>query len=146
MHSNKYAIFPFGQIERGARVVIYGAGRAGQNFFHQVRCSQYCNIVYVVDKDCESISAFGPDIKPIDALADTSEYDYCVISVLDKKIRKEVIDNIKSLGVSDEKIIIPTDNEFDWTWYGIASAEKEYMYSKNINEPCKGRAGIRTVY
>ena len=127
-----YAVFPFGQVERGSRVVIYGAGRAGQNFFHQVRCLKYCEVLYMVDQNYEDIKVHGTEVRSIDALKDTTGYDCCIISILDSKIKEKVFGLLISLGIPEEKIIKPVDNEFSWYWYGFTSAEKEYEYARTF--------------
>jgi hypothetical protein len=146
MNSN-YAIFPFGQVEHGSKVVIYGAGRAGQNFFHQVRNMQYCDIIYIVDQNYERIKFYGVEIRPIEALKNSSEYDYCVISVLDFNAKQQIFDTIKSLGIPEEKIILPVNNEFSWAFYGFSSQSQEYEYAKSFEgyfRQCDAREFVRS--
>jgi hypothetical protein len=128
----EYAIFPFGQVERGSRCVIYGAGRAGQNFFRQVKGAGYCSIEYMVDRNWENIDVHGTVVRPMEALLDTFGYDCCVISILDPVIRQSIVDDIISLGIPQGKIVIPQNNEFCWFWYGFSSAKNEYEYAQSF--------------
>lgn len=142
MNSNRYAIFPFGQVEYGSKVVIYGAGRAGQNFFRQVENTHYCTVLYFVDKNYENIPVHGIEVKPVEALLGTPEYDYCIISPLDPVVRASVYDALLTLGMPNSKIILPQDNEFDWSWYGFANAETEFEYGltlENYFRQCDAR-------
>lgn len=45
-----YYLFPFDKVCQGAKIIIYGAGIVGQDYLQQIRITQYCNIVAVVDQ------------------------------------------------------------------------------------------------
>ena len=43
-------LFPFGQIPRGSTIVLYGAGCVGQEYYSQVKQTEYCFIIKWVDQ------------------------------------------------------------------------------------------------
>ncbi|MCL2399181.1 MAG: FkbM family methyltransferase [Defluviitaleaceae bacterium] len=126
----KYKIFPFGQVERGAKVVIYGAGPDGQNFIKQVQNTQYCQILWVVDKRHEELQTWeGIEVKGSDSLKAFSEYDYCVVSTRVAASEQEICDTLlNEIGVPGQKIIRPKLNEFKWDW-------PEYNYRNSDSVP-----------
>jgi len=44
-------LFPFSHIEKDAKIVLYGAGNVGRQFYDQILNSKYCNIVLWIDKE-----------------------------------------------------------------------------------------------
>ena len=71
-----YALFPFEQVEKDARVIIYGAGRAGLNFVRQVESGNYCKVVAIVDKNAKKhnskIEVFEDIIKNLRGILEES--------------------------------------------------------------------------
>ena len=112
-----YAMFPFEQVEKNSRVIIYGAGRAGLNFWRQAGESGYCHILCLVDKDEKKHNSA---IKGIEALSNQDNYDYVVISQINFAVRRRVRDDLLSMGVPEDKIIMPKDsNLMYWSLDGM---------------------------
>ena len=44
-------IFPFKEVEKGSRIVIYGAGLVGTDYLNQVKASEYCDVAFIAAKD-----------------------------------------------------------------------------------------------
>ena len=110
-----YAMFPFEQVEKNSRVIIYGAGRAGLNFARQA--GRYCQIVCLVDKDERKHNSA---IKGLEKLKDETSYDYIVISQINFAIRRRIKEDLIKLGVSASKIILPEDdNLMYWSLDGM---------------------------
>lgn len=102
-----YALFPFEQVEKNSRVIIYGAGRAGLNFWRQAGESGYCQIICLVDKDEKKHNSA---VKGIEKLKKTEDYDYVVISQINFAVRRRIKDDLVSMGVPENKIVMPQDN------------------------------------
>ena len=102
-----YALFPFEQVEKNSRVIIYGAGRAGLNFWRQAGQNGYCNIICLVDKDEKKHNSA---VKGLEVLQDINSYDFVVISQINFAVRRRIKDDLISYGVPEEKIILPSDN------------------------------------
>lgn len=43
-------LFPFGKIDKGSEIIIYGAGKVGRAFYQQIKRTNYCKIAKWVDK------------------------------------------------------------------------------------------------
>lgn len=102
-----YALFPFEQVEKGSRVIIYGAGKAGLNFVRQAGGTEYCRIICMVDSDS---SKHNKTILGLEKLLDLDSYDYVVVSPINFAIRKRIGDDLIAYGVPEEKVVIPGDN------------------------------------
>jgi len=96
----RISLFPFSEIEKGSRVVIYGAGTYGQDYCKQIKAINYCDIVALCDAqymDMEGVT----DPKQICDM----EYDYVVVSVKRDDLVKEIKRFLTALGVPGERII-----------------------------------------
>lgn len=100
-------IFPFGKIPQNSNVIIYGAGMVGEGFIKQIITSNYCKLIGILDRKFhkkqlleQNIEAYSPDEFEFEKI----DFDFIVISVLDKKtyinIKKFLIDN----NVDEKKI------------------------------------------
>jgi FkbM family methyltransferase len=74
--------FPFEKCW-GANVVIYGAGQVGREYIEQIQLRRGigCNLLYIADKDYESIRRIeGVEVCPPERLRNVSEYDFVLIA------------------------------------------------------------------
>ena len=97
-------IFPFDAVDKGSRIILYGAGIVGRQFLSQIKTTNYCDCLFFADRnhwkyqhDIGAISICSPE-KIIGA-----DYDYIVIS--STKYVDEIHDSLINIGVSCEKII-----------------------------------------
>ena len=112
-----YALFPFEQVEKGARVIIYGAGRAGLNFVRQVESGDYCKVVAIVDKNAKKHTS---RVKGFEALLELDAYDYVVVSLINFAVRESIKSELIRYGVPEEKIIVPSPkNLIYWSLDGM---------------------------
>ena len=128
-----FAVFPFGHVEKGSKIVIYGAGIAGQNFLKQVQNTQYCQVLWMVDKKHSSIADLGVEVKSLDSLGESSDYDYVVVSILDDNVRRTVRSELLKIGVQEHKIILQEDNEHKWFWLGYADGKPQPVLIYGLN-------------
>jgi len=133
---NNYALFPFGKVERNSNVVIYGAGIAGQNFYRQIKRTGYCKLIFFVDINYKEISVEGAEVKNLDVLKNTENYDYVVISILKDSIKNSVREQLLNIGIPSNKIIVPDNNEFNWNLRGLPDIDEEIPNSSQIE--CSG--------
>ena len=100
-------IFPFDIIPKGKKVVIYGAGTIGTQYYKQVLVSNYCKRLLLVDKNYNQMeNVTNP------SSASFEEYDYLVIAVKDDETNKMIKQKYIENGWSETAIIIP---DFDRT-------------------------------
>lgn len=101
--SYKY-LFPFGQVLTGTRVLIYGAGEVGIDYYKQIQLTEYCKIVGFVDKNASQLNAFVVPVYLPDQVIGL-DYDYIVIALLSPGNRDVVKEALFNRGIAQKKII-----------------------------------------
>lgn len=97
-------IFPFKEIPRGARIILYGAGYVGRVFRYQISLSEYCFVAAWIDRAYPKEELKKMGVTSLKALQ-TEEYDYVVIAVRDKDMGDEITEQLVSYGINREKIV-----------------------------------------
>lgn len=103
MEENKY-LFPFDKVEKGSRVVLYGAGKVGRTYYQQIVKLNYCALVAWIDKNYDQYTDDEHEISGIEIL-DKITYDYIIIAIANHCIKQEVIKELTGNNVRIEKII-----------------------------------------
>ncbi|BAL84065.1 hypothetical protein SELR_23570 [Selenomonas ruminantium subsp. lactilytica TAM6421] len=100
-------IFPFWKVDKGSKVIIYGAGRVGQIFWQELITTGYCEVVAIADREWEKYELLSENIKVIDPETIAAySYDYIVIAINNELVCQKVVAYLKAeLGVSGKKII-----------------------------------------
>lgn len=97
-------IFPFRNIKKDAKVILYGAGEVGCAYMEQNEQYHFCNIVMWVDKNYRQLCKQGKNISGVEAVAEI-DYDYIIIAVKMAELAKEVKGELLNMGVEEEKIV-----------------------------------------
>ncbi len=97
--------FPFGKIEPGSDIVLYGAGGVGIKYYQQLKRTKYCNIVSWVDKRYFEFAAYGASVESPDVVC-SKKYDSIVIANAEAGIREEIKKYLIDLGVREEQIVM----------------------------------------
>lgn len=92
---NEDSIFPYKEIKKGDRIVVYGGGRFGRELVNYIQKKNEHSIVLWIDEGGERGSV--EEIKKI-------EYDYIVIAVLIWEIVKEIECKLINNGIPKNKI------------------------------------------
>lgn len=95
----RYA-FSSEQFQNGQRVVLYGAGSVGKDFYIQNSIKNYCTIVAWVDKRAEK---YGFPISGKETMH-SLEYDNILIAVEQKEIADSIRCELLKDGIDDRKI------------------------------------------
>ena len=96
-------VFPFGKVERGANIVLYGAGEVGRTFYGQVKTTGYGNIVAWVSKDYQT--CWNKDVvESPQKLLDTT-FDVVVIAVKGEAMADSIRRDLLSMGVDEKRIL-----------------------------------------
>lgn len=104
-NSGKGWIFPYEKIPKGSRIVIYGAGTVGYSYLKQLQATDYCSVVYVVDKNFERYNRKQFPVYPIDAIKEF-DYEYILIAISDKNIQSQVKNTLRdNYGIAENRII-----------------------------------------
>ncbi|ORU00536.1 hypothetical protein D081_1059 [Anaerovibrio sp. JC8] len=100
-HKNWMAIFPFWRVNPNEKVIIYGAGKIGDDYISQIEASSYCELVAVIDGRHEDfdMTVLSPDI----GLKD-KEFNTVIIAVKSNDCAEQMIARVKELTVG-KKII-----------------------------------------
>lgn len=84
---------------KGKRIVLYGAGKAGQDYYRQLTKMEY-EIVLWVDSNASSIE----NVKKPCAILDI-EYDVILISVSRSEYVESIKQSLRDIGIGDEKLM-----------------------------------------
>lgn len=95
-------LFPFDRVEKGKKIVLYGAGNVGKTYFKQLTKIGYCRELYWVDKNADYI--LDKCVKSIDYI-ENIEFDYVVIAIENINICDSVKNWLISKGIDKDKII-----------------------------------------
>lgn len=98
--------FPFQFIEKGSNVVIYGAGRLGNEYIKQNMKYNFCNIVLWVDKDYERFTSDDSliCISPVSEIRHI-KFDYIVIAIDKYSVAYSVMEKLGEYGIGKDKIV-----------------------------------------
>lgn len=100
-------LFPYENIKKDSKVVIYGAGNMGTDYILQVLRTQYCNIVFALDRAAEEkvgfpVPVYKPDyMKSVEA----SEYDFVLVALQDVNHSVAIKELLLAYGVEESKIV-----------------------------------------
>lgn len=89
---------------KNKKIALYGAGYLGQEIYYQLKCENMDIAVWVDEKN-EYYKEKGYDVASISSLLST-EYDFILIAIKDKKIVKSVKNNLINLGIDTSKIVV----------------------------------------
>lgn len=98
-------LFPYSEVKSNSKIVIYAYGIVGKNYAEQIRQSNYCDIVAIIDKEFKNKECRNFRLCGLDFFGQNIEYDNVIIAIDDKKIRNIVYNDLITCGVKEEKII-----------------------------------------
>lgn len=97
--------FPFSQVKKGSKVILYGAGQNGLKLWEQVTVTKWCDILAIVDQRYTQIKQFPIEVQSPEILRGRNDYDYVIVTIAMKTVAVPAMEYISSLEVSDDKII-----------------------------------------
>lgn len=96
-------LFPFDKVEKGTRLILYGAGQVGQTFYRQLQKTAFCEVVHWVDQNYQ---VYGRnEIEPVESIK-TADYDKILIAVYGKETAFAIKDELIRMGVDISKVIM----------------------------------------
>ena len=107
-------IFPYKQVPVSSKIVIYGLGEVGIDYYKQMLATDYCDVVAIIDKKWEDYSGFECPVYPREKIAEL-EYDYIVLAFKTSTHIREILSALKELGVPERKIIKPIHKSVEIT-------------------------------
>lgn len=95
-------LFPFDKVEKGMKIVLYGAGGVGHTYIDQLKKINYCTVVLWIDKYYEKyISDHVCAVEQIQTVV----YDKVVIAIESLDICNVMRDTLINFGVEKDKIV-----------------------------------------
>lgn len=102
----KNHIFPFSEIRKDSRIVLYGAGDVGTTLYEQNEITGYVSILLWIDRDPGKIHLKGVQVDDIQTLVRFPiVYDYILVAIDDIRICNEVKNSLVKQGLPAEKIV-----------------------------------------
>ena len=89
----------------GKSVIVYGAGRVGEDYIRQIKKEQLCNNFIWVDKEYDKKRPFLGCSPVSPEVIKNMEYDYVMIAVNNANIIQSITDELIDLGVGSNKIL-----------------------------------------
>lgn len=105
MWESFYYIFPFGNVEKNESVILWGLGVVGKQYVEQIKKTNYCNILFVADKEWNKKEGYNEIILKSPEEIKNYRNEKIIISVLDKQIATMIQETLLDWGVSKERII-----------------------------------------
>ena len=112
------------------RVIIYGAGDIGREFYREAKQEPYVKVLALVDKNAFKLVDLPMPAARLDIL-EHFDYDSILISIHDEYVAGEVKDMLMKRGISAGKI------KWDGLWY-----YKDEFYQNYYFENLRFLAGI----
>ena len=88
-------LFPFSEVNKGSRIIIYGMGLWGQRLNSWLRRTNFCEVVGLADKDYKSLSKEGLEVNLIDEVINI-EHDMIVVTASYERTRNAIINELRN--------------------------------------------------
>lgn len=96
--------FPYALIQEGKKIILYGAGNVGEEFYRLIKLTKYCQITAWIDKNAELYRKQGLEVSDIQEIKHCS-YDYVLVAVYQDKVAEEIRKELEIYGVESGKIV-----------------------------------------
>lgn len=104
IRAKKKWVFTDSRIQKGSRIILYGAGDMGKDYYEQFKRTEEYKLIAWVDQNYEAIRNEEKEIVSPEKIPDM-EYDFIIIAVLDNHIANDIKNRLVTKGVIEEKII-----------------------------------------
>lgn len=104
-------LFPYESVEKGSRVVLYGAGLVGEDYFVQIQKTGYCRLISWTDSGWKNMEGYDYEgttyqiSEPRETLGKGKQYDACIVAIQKEEIYREIKEQLLEIGVPEKKII-----------------------------------------
>lgn len=102
---NTNTLYPYVNLKKGSRVVIYGAWRFGRELYSYIQRSGFCKIVLWVDQNAETYKNSGLDVQLPEKILET-DYDYILLGTLVYSGIQSMKKKLSSMGIEDNIIYV----------------------------------------
>ena len=98
-----YHCFPFNDIKKNSKVIIYGMGEVGRHYLKQIRLTNYCNVEFATDSNWQNI--YDIDVKMVSPEEIAKSNNMIVIANGNAGAVNEIKSKLLSLGITESRII-----------------------------------------
>ncbi len=97
-------LFPFEKVESGAKIILYGAGESGYEFYQQIMTTGYCEVIAWVDRQYQwyqylGLSVISPDEAKWDGI------DCVVVAVTDSGVFARIRESVLQREIPESRIV-----------------------------------------
>jgi len=122
-----FHMFPYELVERGSKIILYGAGEVGRTFAQQLLENRYCEIVAIVDKNHENVKLVAGIEVHSPKVINELTFDKVVVAVRNDK--KSILKDLSALGVAENIVV---SGEYSCYEDGRASSTIEADIVSNV--------------
>lgn len=101
---NKEYLYPFDNVKKESRIIIYGAGLWGSGLVSAIKQFHLCKIVLWVDKNWKKYQSNENIVSRVDEINNV-EFDYIIIAVLNPEVVGEIRRDLEKRGIESTKIV-----------------------------------------
>lgn len=111
-HLEKYGmtLYPFDQIKKNDKIIIYGAGGFGKSLFDYINKTECVRLQAIVDRLGEECSTEEYQVVGGESIYHL-DFDYIVIAILNEKIAKAIAADLIEKGIERNKVLYITREE-----------------------------------
>lgn len=100
-----YYLFPFHEIEKNSRIILFGTGKMGKDYYFQVKATNYCSIVGWTNSDILMGEKRAFPFCNMEQVNERS-FDYVVIAIYkDEVVNSEVLPLLQKQGIEKNIVI-----------------------------------------
>lgn len=101
-------LFPFEKVPYGSKIILYGFGNVGKDYYSQLAHSTYCDVVAIMDGNNKKFenTNFEGKVCTINELSKIL-FDFIVVASMRPRVILEIVALLQQRGISQEKIICP---------------------------------------
>lgn len=130
MDKESVIIFPFHRVEKGSKIILYGAGDVGQAFYWELMHTGYAEVVGWLDRSWQGMRGLDYPKIQFEDLAEL-EYEYIVIAINSIEVVSQICDELQKMGISKDKLIYEDNNVLH---YPLLNYKKLYESNEKQNE------------
>ncbi len=97
-------IFPFYNLLNNKKIILYGAGAVGNNYYRQMKADNNLDIVLWVDKRWKEYQNSDRKIESVNRIADVA-FDVIIIAVKKESIAFCIKKDLKEMGIPSERLL-----------------------------------------
>lgn len=101
--SNANVLFPFENVEKGDRIIVYGAGAFGRALVAYIGKSRVCEVILWVDRKYKDYRKLGLSVDAIETINEC-QYKYILIGVINTRLTEEIKKTLLEMSIEEERI------------------------------------------